>query len=383
LSITSGPDSNLWFTENTASKIGRITTASVIAEFATPTSNSGPQGIVAGLDGSLWFTEELVDKVGKSTTAGSIAEIPLFFGSDPKGIAAGTNGSIYVSEQNPSKFLRIILLGGQLSFSETILAPGRGVSGITFLEDKNSSFGLMVGTGTQSNTIIIDKQPIASLVDFTKTAIPDPVVAGSPLTYVFTVKNNSLDPIRFRIADIYPRSVRFFNQPGWKDLSKPLIDYRAIESDTEITLMPGDQTQIPLDFDTLGPGVVSNSASLTLFGNTRIATTVTSTINPATGPDFSIGFGESTVRAPIGTKARIVVNINRTGGFAGPVTLTPPTDLPPGVVAFTDTTTTIGSSETFVFKVKRKANPGQYPLTFTATDASGKTRTATATLIVP
>ena len=41
---TAGPDGNLWFVENSANKIGRITTAGVVTEFAVPTANSRPLG---------------------------------------------------------------------------------------------------------------------------------------------------------------------------------------------------------------------------------------------------------------------------------------------------------------------------------------------------
>src|SRR5690349_17248812 len=54
--ITSGPDGNLWFTEQGVNKIGRITPAGVITEFPLAAS-SGPSGITTGPDGNLWFTE--------------------------------------------------------------------------------------------------------------------------------------------------------------------------------------------------------------------------------------------------------------------------------------------------------------------------------------
>ena len=53
LGITSGPDGNLWFTNDAS--IGRITPAGVVSVF-TGTGISAPQGIVSGADGSLWFT---------------------------------------------------------------------------------------------------------------------------------------------------------------------------------------------------------------------------------------------------------------------------------------------------------------------------------------
>jgi streptogramin lyase len=40
--ITMGPDGNLWFTETSGNKIGRITTAGVITEFAIPTITAVP-----------------------------------------------------------------------------------------------------------------------------------------------------------------------------------------------------------------------------------------------------------------------------------------------------------------------------------------------------
>src|SRR5262245_56858922 len=45
LGITAGPDGNLWFTENTGNKIGRITPTGTVHEFPVPTSGSNPWGI--------------------------------------------------------------------------------------------------------------------------------------------------------------------------------------------------------------------------------------------------------------------------------------------------------------------------------------------------
>jgi virginiamycin B lyase len=56
-SITEGPDGNLWFTEWSGNKIGRITPSGTVTEFTIPTAASSPNGIVAGPDGNIWFTE--------------------------------------------------------------------------------------------------------------------------------------------------------------------------------------------------------------------------------------------------------------------------------------------------------------------------------------
>jgi virginiamycin B lyase len=59
--ITPGADGNLWFTEYTGNKVGRITVSGVITEFPTPSNK--PMGITAGRDGNLWFTEVSGDKI--------------------------------------------------------------------------------------------------------------------------------------------------------------------------------------------------------------------------------------------------------------------------------------------------------------------------------
>ena len=68
-----GPDGNLWFVEqaqnNTwANKVGYIDlhscSSNCVHEFAIPTASAGPEGITVGADGNLWFTEETAGKIG-------------------------------------------------------------------------------------------------------------------------------------------------------------------------------------------------------------------------------------------------------------------------------------------------------------------------------
>jgi streptogramin lyase len=57
--IVSGPDGNLWFTvldyTTNTSFIGRITPAGTVTEFATPVTQSAPEGITVGPDRAIWF----------------------------------------------------------------------------------------------------------------------------------------------------------------------------------------------------------------------------------------------------------------------------------------------------------------------------------------
>src|SRR5262249_5317872 len=97
--ITAGPDGNLWFTEYTGNKIGRINTGGAITEYPIPTADSVLSGIALGPDGNLWFTELLGNKIGRITTVGAITEypVPAAF-SEPYGIALGPDGNMWFTE---------------------------------------------------------------------------------------------------------------------------------------------------------------------------------------------------------------------------------------------------------------------------------------------
>ena len=55
----------LWFTEETTNKVGRVSVSGSMTEFATPTLDSYPAGIVAGPDRAMWFTEYGANAVGR------------------------------------------------------------------------------------------------------------------------------------------------------------------------------------------------------------------------------------------------------------------------------------------------------------------------------
>lgn len=107
-----------------------------------------------------------------------------------------------------------------------------------------------------------------------------------------------------------------------------------------------------------------------------------SPVSIPTAPDFTLAFDSPRVTGSLGSKATLTLNINRVGGLTGPITITPPEDLPKKVKMPTDPFSTTDSSVTFKAKIKGAAKPGEYPLTFTGRDSSGKQRSATVTLII-
>ena len=110
--ITAGPDGNLWFTEWSGNKIGRITPSGTSTEFPMPTASSSPNVITTGPDGNLWLTEWGTNKVGRMTPAGVLTEFPVpTSGSSPGGIVAGPDGNVWFTEESGNKIARMTLAG--------------------------------------------------------------------------------------------------------------------------------------------------------------------------------------------------------------------------------------------------------------------------------
>jgi streptogramin lyase len=117
--IVDGPDDALWFTEQSANKIGRVTTSGSFTEFTVPTALALPLSIIVGPDGALWFTElGGVSKIGRITTAGAITEFPLpAANAHPEEIVLGPDNAFWFGESNTSKIGRITLAGSVTEFA--------------------------------------------------------------------------------------------------------------------------------------------------------------------------------------------------------------------------------------------------------------------------
>jgi virginiamycin B lyase len=181
--ITAGADGNMWFTEPMANKIGRITPAGVVTEFALPTAGALPTAIASGADESLWFTEAGAAKIGRITTSGAIREFTIPSGNAAIGIIAAPDGNVWFLE--PSKVGRITLTGtvteiGVPGHPKSITAGPDGAVWIA------AEFFAHIDTGTLALT------PLAG-VGFAKT-VPS-FVAGSDGALWFTVTNNTAGPI--------------------------------------------------------------------------------------------------------------------------------------------------------------------------------------------
>jgi streptogramin lyase len=180
LDITTGPDGNLWFTENEGNKIGRITPSGSITEFAVPTSNSQPYGITAGPDGNLWFTQPIENtgsnQIGRITPNGSVTEftVPTTF-ADPTYITSGPDGNLWFTEMTGNKIGRVTTNG---TFTEYAVPTNNSFPvDITAGPDGNLWFtensGNKIGRITPSGSITEFAVPTAGAGPLGITAGPD------------------------------------------------------------------------------------------------------------------------------------------------------------------------------------------------------------------
>src|SRR5665213_4016017 len=64
-------DGTIWFTEKNGNKLGQLTTAATFNEYTIPTTNAQPVGITIGPDNFIWFTESNADQIGELAPSGT------------------------------------------------------------------------------------------------------------------------------------------------------------------------------------------------------------------------------------------------------------------------------------------------------------------------
>ncbi|HUK88898.1 MAG TPA: BACON domain-containing protein, partial [Blastocatellia bacterium] len=145
---------------------------------------------------------------------------------------------------------------------------------------------------------------------------------------------------------------------------------------------------------TSGAGIGNGTVSFTVDANAStssrqstitVAPGVAFTVNQdGVGPDFIISLASSSVSGSPGQVVPVTVNIERSGGFTGPVTITPPAKSN-GIKPKPNTSKKLknpNSSYSLNMKITSTAVPGTYQFTFTGTNSTLGTRTAILSVTV-
>jgi virginiamycin B lyase len=111
LTLNPNTGSEIWFTENAASKIGVLTSAGVVGtpEPLTPSKNAGPNGMATGPNNLVWFAETNVGKIGQVTisTPPIVTEFLLTPGARPTSITLGSDGNMWVVDPATSAVWKV------------------------------------------------------------------------------------------------------------------------------------------------------------------------------------------------------------------------------------------------------------------------------------
>ncbi len=155
LNIAAGSDGALWFTEELASRIGRITTGGKQTSYKTLAPNASPLDITAGPDKSLWFTEYAGARIGRITTAGKVTEFKV--PHVPTGITAGPDGALwfleidgttnYVARMTPKGKVTEYKLRSHNGFSNEFITKGPAKT-LWFTQPSTNQVGSITLSGT-------------------------------------------------------------------------------------------------------------------------------------------------------------------------------------------------------------------------------------------
>jgi virginiamycin B lyase len=116
LAMTRGPDDAVWFTRPGGlaespgpSRIGRITTDGHVQQFSRGLPpDAFPEGIVTGPDGNLWFTENATSAIGRITPDGQITN-HFLHGHTPQSITVGPDGALWFTDGDRERISRMPL----------------------------------------------------------------------------------------------------------------------------------------------------------------------------------------------------------------------------------------------------------------------------------
>lgn len=172
--ITQGSDGNMWFTEYNASKVGRITPAGVITEYASPVQT--PLQVVPGSDARLWTGDFQGNTIAATSTAGAFQIYSLGSNVELNGMAAGPDGNVWFLDQqyaNPAVGV-ITPLGISKEFPIGVanaqpdqITPGPAGSNTLWFTQGNGNIGKVTTAG------VVTSYPATSA-----QANPDGIVTG-------------------------------------------------------------------------------------------------------------------------------------------------------------------------------------------------------------
>jgi virginiamycin B lyase len=133
---------------------------SVTNEFALPTANSKPNGMVTARDGFMYFTELGAGKIGQITAGGAVTEFSIGGNGGTAGnvgvfIAQGPDGNLWFTEQGPKPGIAMMALTGNkvteypiAGSAPVFITSGPVQNTLVFTDRGNNAVGQITTAGT-------------------------------------------------------------------------------------------------------------------------------------------------------------------------------------------------------------------------------------------
>jgi virginiamycin B lyase len=149
IGIVTGPDGNLWFTENAANKIVRMTVNNVQTLFGCGACNA-PSYITKGPDGNLWFAAYSSNAIYSMSTTG-VPKLVTAVAGNATAVTFGSDGKLWYSLENANNIGHTTTFG----INGVIATQGgnRGInigpnSDIWFTDINSNKIGRVAADGT-------------------------------------------------------------------------------------------------------------------------------------------------------------------------------------------------------------------------------------------
>lgn len=315
-------------------------------------------------------------------------------------IALDPSGNIYVSGTTFSTnfpMLRPVQdknKGNNDVFLTKINSAGNNLLYSTYLggTGQDDSLGITVdtlGTTYLAGTSISTDFPVVNALQSVSAGTADAFIAkileplGPPIpdfSLSVTPSTQSIFAGSATSFTINSRSINDFNRPINLSVNLTPSASNLTSSFAETTIIAGQSTTLTINTDASTPAsnftIAITGRSDDLVRTTRAMLMVQM---PAPNPDFSISVNPSQIDVNRRQTTMVNINVNRTGNFAGNVTITTSNSIPKVLLTPTMQSTS-GASVSFSFKVKRRAPRGSQQLTFVGRDDSGRTRMTTLML---
>lgn len=145
--ITTGPDGNIWFSDQDESTVFAFSPSTDAQVNAYPLSGEDLYDLTTGSDGAVWVTDQENGGADRITPAGIITQYP--YSGLPQGIISGADSTLWIAENASGDIWNLSLGGG---FTAEPIDPSGSPSELTQTPDGNIWFAETGYIGTYNPT---------------------------------------------------------------------------------------------------------------------------------------------------------------------------------------------------------------------------------------